>query len=176
MQYINYYNSPIGRIIITADETALAGLWFDSGKCFVNNAGTEYKKEDIPVLKQAVQWLDIYFSGKEPDFTPPLNLSGTPFQLEVWKILQKIPYGSTITYGEVAKEIAKKRGIKRMSAQAAGGATGRNKIAIIIPCHRVVGAGGNLTGYAGGIDKKIKLLAIEKNDMGKFFVPKKKQN
>ena len=98
---------------------------------------------------------------------------GTPFQLSVWKILQKIPYGKTVTYGEIAKEIAEQKGLSRMSAQAVGGAVGHNEISIIVPCHRVVGTNGSLTGYAGGIDKKVKLLTLENTDMGTFFIPTK---
>lgn len=161
MQSMNYYHSPIGEITLTADETSLTGLWFDGGKYETRRLGAEHKEQDLPVFDQAKQWLEIYFSGKEPAFCPPLHLAGTPFQLSVWKLLQEIPYGKTTTYGALAKEIAQQKGIARMSAQAVGGAVGRNPISIIIPCHRVIGANGDLTGYAGGIDKKEKLLAIE---------------
>lgn len=119
------------------------------------------------------RWLTIYFSGREPDFIPPLHIIGSTFQLAVWEILRKIPYGKTTTYGEIAKTIARQQGLPRMSAQAVGGAVGHNEISIIIPCHRVVGTNGSLTGYAGGIDKKVKLLNLEKADMTKLFVPKK---
>ena len=119
-------------------------------------------QNNLPVFKQAFNWLDIYFSGNEPDFTPKLNPRGSPFRKTVWDIMLKIPYGKTTTYGQIAQQIAKQKGIKDMSAQAVGGAVGHNPISIIIPCHRVIGANGNLTGYAGGLDKKCYLLKLEK--------------
>lgn len=165
MQYISHDQSPIGGILLAADETGLTGLWFDREKYYADHLDPEHEEKDTPVLKQAKEWLAIYFSGKEPPFYPPLHMIGTPFQLSVWKILQKIPYGKTITYGEIAKEIAEQKEISRMSAQAVGGAVGHNPISIIVPCHRVVGTNGSLTGYAGGIDKKAKLLALENVDI-----------
>ncbi len=165
MQYISHDQSPIGGILLAADETGLTGLWFDREKYYADHLDPEHEEKDTPVLKQAKEWLAIYFSGKEPPFYPPLHMIGTPFQLSVWKILQKIPYGKTITYGEIAKEIAEQKGISRMSAQAVGGTVGHNPISIIVPCHRVVGTNGSLTGYAGGIDKKAKLLALENVDI-----------
>ena len=131
------------------------------------------KKRKTIFLKDALRWLDIYFSGQKPDFLPKLHLIGTDFQREVWDILLEIPYGQTVTYGEIARKIADKRGLKTMSAQAVGGAVGHNEISIIIPCHRVVGTNGSLTGYAGGIDKKISLLKLEHTDMSRLFIPKK---
>lgn len=165
MQYISHDQSPIGGILLAADETGLTGLWFDREKYYADHLDPEHEEKDTPILKQAKEWLAIYFSGKEPPFYAPLHMIGTPFQLSVWKILQKIPYGKTITYGEIAKEIAEQKGIFRMSAQAVGGAVGHNPISIIVPCHRVVGTNGSLTGYAGGIDKKAKLLALENVDI-----------
>lgn len=161
MEYITHYQSPIGSILLAADETGLTGLWFDGAKYFADCPDSEHKEENTPVLEQTKEWLIIYFSGKEPDFCPPVHMTGTPFQLSVWKILQQIPYGKTVTYGEIAKEIAREKGLSRMSAQAVGGAVGHNKISIIVPCHRVIGKDGSLTGYAGGIDKKMKLLDLE---------------
>lgn len=161
MEYITHYQSPIGSILLAADETGLTGLWFDGAKYFTDCPASEHKEENTPVLEQTKEWLIIYFSGKEPDFCPPVHMTGTPFQLSVWKILQQIPYGKTVTYGEIAKEIAREKGLSRMSAQAVGGAVGHNKISIIVPCHRVIGKDGSLTGYAGGIDKKMKLLDLE---------------
>ena len=117
--------------------------------------------------------LDVYFSGEEPKFTPPLHPTGSVFRQEVWKILLQIPYGQTITYGEIARRMAVMKNTSHMSAQAVGGAVGHNEISIIIPCHRVVGTNGSLTGYAGGIDKKILLLKLERTDMSRLFVPKK---
>ena len=161
MEYITHYQSPIGSILLAADETGLTGLWFDGAKYFAGCPASEHKEENTPVLEQTKEWLIIYFSVKEPDFCPPVHMTGTPFQLSVWKILQQIPYGKTVTYGEIAKEIAREKGLSRMSAQAVGGAVGHNKISIIVPCHRVIGKDGSLTGYAGGIDKKMKLLDLE---------------
>ena len=130
------------------------------------------KERETPPLTEAKRWLDVYFSGKMPDFMPPLHPIGSDFRQEVWALLLQIPYGQTVTYGELARQLAEKQGRPRMSAQAVGGAVGHNKISIIIPCHRVVGTGGSLTGYAGGIDRKVKLLALEQADMTRFFVPK----
>ncbi len=175
MTFINYYSSPIGKLTLASDGSKLCEIWFDSQNHFSGIANNEYQIKNLPVFELTAKWLDIYFGGKNPDFTPPLSLCGTPFCLEVWKILTKIPYGQTVTYGEIAKQIAKQRQIARMSAQAVGGAVGRNPISIIVPCHRVVGTNGSLTGYAGGIDKKIKLLELEKVNMDNFFVPKKQR-
>lgn len=173
MQYISHYKSPLGNILLAADDTGLTGLWFEGQKYFALYLDKEHQEKELPILKEAKRWLDIYFSGKEPDFTVPLHFTGTEFQNEVWEILYAIPYGKTTTYGEIARQLAKKRGLERMSAQAVGGAVGHNEISIIVPCHRVVGANGSLTGYAGGIDKKVQLLTLEKADMESFFIPKK---
>lgn len=168
MYSICHYNSPLGGITLASDEEGLTGLWLDGQKYF----GSGILKDDPmpekaetkkpPVLEQTVKWLDLYFSGQKPDFTPPLHLIGSEFRLAVWKILLEIPYGQTTTYKELAGRIAEQRGIKSMSAQAVGGAVGHNPISIIVPCHRVLGTDGSLTGYAGGIDKKISLLTLEK--------------
>lgn len=131
-------------------------------------------KKNLPVFEQTAKWLDIYFSGKNPDFTPPLFLSSTSFRNEVWKILLTIPYGKIMTYGEIAKLMAENRGVEKMSAQSVGGAVGHNPISIIVPCHRAVGTDGSLTGYAGGVDIKEKLLKFENVDMSKLFMPKSK--
>lgn len=173
MHYITYYSSPMGNMLLAADHIGLIGLWFDEQKYFARCLDQDYEEKELPVFKQTKAWLDIYFAGKEPDFQPPLHFIGTEFQKRVWEILCNIPYGQTMTYGEIAKQLAAERGILRMSAQAVGGAVGHNEISVIVPCHRVVGTGGNLTGYAGGIDKKIKLLALERVDMSRFFIPKK---
>lgn len=171
MQYTSYYSSPLGRLFLAAEEDGLTGAWFEGQKYFARCLDKETEEKEIPLFKDVKKWLSIYFSGKEPDFIVPLHLTGSDFQKEVWEILRTIPYGKTITYGEIAKQIAAKKGVPRMSAQAVGGAVGHNKISVIIPCHRVVGANGNLTGYAGGIDKKIKLLALERVNMDSFFIP-----
>ena len=165
MQYTTHYRSPIGGILLAADEAGLTGLWFDGEKYYADHLDPEHEEKDTPILEQTKEWLAIYFSGREPVFLPPIHMIGTPFQLSVWKILQKIPYGKTVTYGEIAKEIAIQKRLARMSAQAVGGAVGRNEISIIVPCHRVIGTNGSLTGYAGGIEKKAKLLALENSAM-----------
>ena len=170
MQYIHYYESPIGQILLTADEQGLTSLLLQGEPW---SLAQDHSEAITPAIKDAVRWLDTYFSGNIPDFTPPLHLTGSPFQMEVWELLLKIPYGNTTTYGDLAKQIAQQRGISRMSAQAVGGAVGSNPISIIVPCHRVVGANGNLTGYASGLDNKIDLLKQEGFDMKQFFIPSK---
>ena len=161
MDCIDCYNSPLGKLTLASDGEKLIGLWFDGQKHFASSLkGTPIKKS-LPVFEETIRWLDIYFNGGIPDFIPPLSLRGTPFQKEVWEILLTIPYGKTMTYGEIAKMLADRRDLPRMSAQAVGGAVGRNPISIIVPCHRVLGSNGELTGYAGGIDKKARLLLIE---------------
>lgn len=164
MQTISHYQSPLGKMLLSADDIGLTGLWFEKQKYYAKSLDKGHQEKETSLIKQVKTWLDIYFSGVKPNFKIPLHCIGTEFQKEVWEILCKIPYGETITYGEIAKQLATKRGLARMSAQAVGGAVGHNKIAIIIPCHRVIGAKGNLTGYAAGIDKKIKLLNLEKGE------------
>ena len=167
MEYIFEYKSPIGIIILTSDETEITGLRFKGQS--EAEVLSENKYKETSAIKEAERWLDIYFSEKNPGYIPAINPKGTEFQKLVWKILLEIPYGKTTTYGEIAGKIAEIKNVSRMSAQAVGGAVGKNPIAIIIPCHRVVGKNGKLTGYAYGIDKKISLLALEGADMGKFF-------
>ena len=157
MTYIQHYDAPLGRVLLAADEVGLTGLWFDGAKYFADGLPAEHTERETPVLSEARRWLDLYFAGRELGFLP---------------LLLQIPYGQTVTYGELARQLAEKQGRPRMSAQAVGGAVGHNKISIIIPCHRVVGTSGSLTGYAGGIDRKVKLLALEQADMTRFFVPK----
>lgn len=172
--FTHIYNSPIGKLTLASDGENLVGLWFDGDRHFCKALNPAHEEnDDLPVFKQADLWLDIYFSGKEPNFTPPLSIRGSEFRKQVLRLLLTIPYGKTATYGEIADKIAKKCGIKKMSAQAVGGAVGNNPISIIIPCHRVVGKDGNLIGYGGGIARKIKLLETEHVDMAGFFVPKK---
>ena len=173
MEYTTHYESPLGGITLASDGTALIGLWFDGQKYYADALDAEHGEADIPVFEQTRKWLDIYFSGKAPDFTPPLLMKTTEFRKSVWEIMLTIPYGKTMTYGEIAEKIAKQKGLNRMSAQAVGGAVGHNSISLIIPCHRVVGTDGSLTGYAGGIAKKTKLLEMEGADMSTFFVPKR---
>lgn len=173
MQYTSRYASPLGGILLAADDQGLTGLWFEGQKYFALYLDKAHEEREIPLFADVKRWLDVYFSGREPDFMPPLHFTGTPFQNEVWHILCAIPYGQTTTYGAIAAQVAKSHGLAHMSAQAVGGAVGHNEISIIVPCHRVVGAGGSLTGYAGGIDKKIRLLALEGVDTGAFSVPRK---
>ncbi len=173
MVYTCTYKSELGDILLAADEIGLTGLWFEGQKYFANTLPKEHISQETPVLTQAKTWLDLYFSGQNPTFTPPLHPSGSSFRQAVWEILLQIPYGQTMTYGEIARKLAEKQNLPHMSAQAVGGAVGHNEISIIIPCHRVVGTNGSLTGYAGGIDKKIALLQLEHAEMSRLFVPKK---
>jgi len=161
MDYIWHYESPLGGITLGSDGTSIIGLWFDGQMHFADVLSPEHEEKLIPVFKDTCRWLDIYFSGSEPGFTPPLVMRATPFRKAVWEIMLTIPYGKTMTYGEIAKRIAERKGITRMAAQAVGGAVGHNTISLIIPCHRVVGKDSSLTGYAGGIDRKINLLRME---------------
>lgn len=166
MDYTAHYNSPLGGITLASDGQALTGLWLDGQKHFGSTLGMkaaspatgrtqEYSPTKIPVFDKTRRWLDIYFSGREPDFKPALSLRGTPFQQRVWEMLLTIPYGQTVTYGGLARRL------DCHSAQAVGGAVGRNPISIIVPCHRVVGSDGSLTGYAAGLDRKRALLQLE---------------
>ena len=161
MQYTSSYHSPLGDILLAADETGLCGLWFEGQKYFALGLDKVYQEKEIPLFDHVRQWLDLYFSGKNPGFSVPLHLVGTCFQREVWEMLCLIPYGHTATYAEIARRIAAKRGLPHMSAQAVGGAVGHNPVSVIVPCHRVVGTNGSLTGYAGGIERKQKLLDLE---------------
>lgn len=160
MLYTSHYASPLGGMTLVSDGTALVGLYFDGQKYFAEGLDAKRTQKNLPVFEEALRWLDVYFSGRKPDFTPPTAPAGTAFQQSVWEILRTIPYGETTTYGAIARRIEQNTGC-RMSAQAVGGAVGRNPISILIPCHRVVGTNGSLTGYAGGIDKKERLLRWE---------------
>ena len=161
MDFIHHYRSPLGGITIASDGNALTGLWFDGQKYFGSTLSSEYEERPLPVFDQTESWLDLYFSGRDPGFTPPLCLRGTPFRRAVWEILLTIPFGHTVTYGEIAARLADRMGLPQMSARAVGGAVGRNPVSLIIPCHRVIGSDGSLTGYAGGPEKKLRLLEIE---------------
>ncbi len=175
MIYTTHYNSPMGGVTLAARDNALTGLWIDGQKHFLGSIREDIAcGDDISVLIQAKDWLDRYFGGGKPSVNElPLAPQGSDFAKSVWDILREIPYGETTTYGAIASRIAKESGLARMSAQAVGGAVGHNPISIIIPCHRVVGSSGSLTGYAGGIDKKIWLLKHEGLDMARFTVPTK---
>lgn len=172
MDYANSYDSPLGAITLASDGCSLTGLWFEGQKYFAATLRAGHQEGNLPVFEDAARWLDTYFEGKEPDFTPPLALRGSAFCREVWGVLLEIPYGQTTTYGEIARILAARHEFGKVSARAVGGAVGRNALSIIIPCHRVIGARGNLTGYAGGIDRKIKLLALEGIDTARFSIPK----
>lgn len=173
MMYTMNYSSPVGDILLAADAEGLTGLWFVGEKYFADHLDPEHTEKETPILLDTKKWLDIYFFGKKPDFTPKLHLIGTDFRRSVWELLLQIPYGETTTYGKIAETLAAKNGMKKMSARAVGGAVGHNEISIIVPCHRVIGSNGSLTGFAGGIEKKIKLLTLENVDMKNMFVPKK---
>ena len=173
MVYTCKYKSPLGDILLAADEIGLTGLWFEGQKYFANTLPDEHVLQETEILADAKKWLDVYFSGEEPQFTPLLHPAGSEFRQAVWQILLQIPYGQTITYGEIACKMAELKNTPHMSAQAVGGAVGHNEISIIIPCHRVVGTNGSLTGYAGGIAKKISLLELEHADISHLFVPQK---
>lgn len=154
------YESPLGWLTLAEENGALTGLWMENQKYFPQNLPGEYKASET--LSHAADWLDCYFAGKNPEIHKlPMNPQGTEFQQQVWKILCRIPYGETTTYAAIAGEIAALRGLERMSAQAVGGAVGHNPISIIIPCHRVLGTDGSLTGYAGGVERKRWLLEFE---------------
>ncbi len=171
MIHTTHYASPLGDLLLAERGGALIGLWIEGQKYF-GILSEDIEERETPILALTKAWLDRYFAGEKPRIDE-LNLSpvGSDFQRAVWDILREIPYGEVTTYGEIAKKIALVMGKPRMSAQAVGGAVGRNPISIIIPCHRVVGADGSLTGYAGGIDKKVKLLSHEGVDVTRFSKP-----
>lgn len=162
--------TPLGAVWLAADETGLCGLWFKGSRhaprVLPGGRGGEH------AIEAARRWLAVYFSGRRPDFTPPLHLTGTAFQQAVWRRLLVIPYGTATTYGALAADLARERGLAQLSAQAVGGAVGRNPVSLVVPCHRVVGASGSLTGYAGGLERKAALLRLEGLDMARFHFPK----
>ena len=175
MTYKYYYKTPknFDDILMNSDGKYLTGLWF-IGSSDDKKHSLDSEEKDLPIFRETIKWLDIYFSGKNPNFTPKYKINNlTPFREEVINIMNTISYGEIITYNDISKNIEEKRNIKRMSSQAVGGAVGWNPICIIIPCHRVVGSNGSLTGYGGGIKNKIELLKLEHNDMSKYFIPKK---
>lgn len=175
MYYATTYKSPVGTITMACDEHNLVGLWNEEQKYFGGTIVQQMtQKEDMPIFDVAKKWLEAYFSGEKPVISElPLAPIGGEFRQMVWAILCEIPYGEVITYGEIAKKVALKMKKSHMASQAIGGAVGHNPISIMIPCHRVVGSNGNLTGYAGGIQTKIKLLELEGVDVSRLFVPKK---
>lgn len=159
-EYRAYYDSPLGRMLMFSDGTALTGL-HTGEQCGTTESADRFKTADLPVFAETKQWLDTYFAGKNPETLPEIHLKGTAFQMMVWELLQEIPYGQLTTYGALARAVAKKRGVMRMSAQAVGQAVGKNPVGILVPCHRVIGKNGSLTGYAGGLPVKEALLKLE---------------
>lgn len=168
MEYIKKLKSPVGPLTVSSDGEKITGLWIERQKYFGYTLEKENAEKELPVFDKAKEWLDIYFNGKIPEFIPPLAPKGSEFRKKVWDILINIPYGKTVSYRDIAKAVGGRAG---MSAQAVGGAVGHNPISIIIPCHRVVGADGSLTGYAAGIDVKQKLLLMESADLSGFKYP-----
>lgn len=167
MVYTSHYDSPVGTLLLAGQDGTLAGVWMEGQKYFLGSVREETQEcGSLPILQQAGRWLDRYFAGERPAVNElPLAPVGSDFRQEVWKILCEIPYGQTTTYGEIAQKLSARLGRERMSARAVGGAVGHNPISIIIPCHRVVGSNGRLTGYAGGLERKIKLLTHEGVDL-----------
>ena len=162
MQYISHYNSELGDILLAADDKSLTGLWFEGQKYYARGLEPGYTEKDTLVIEAAKSWLDEYFAGKSPDLHVPLHLKGTDFQLSVWAELCRVPYGRTVSYGDIAEKLASDKGKAHALSRAVGNAVGHNPVSIIVPCHRVIGSDGRLTGYAGGIDRKKKLLDLEK--------------
>ena len=171
MEYIYRYDSPLGPIYMASDGEALIGLWLEGQKFFLQTLGPDVREEELPIFRQTAAWLDAYFAGKRPQSgngtvsnalpeLPRLAPRGSEFRQRVWRLLLEIPYGEVTTYGALAKKLG-----SSMSAQAVGGAVGHNPISILIPCHRVVGSDGSLTGYAGGVEKKAALLRLEGVDI-----------
>lgn len=161
MDFTWRFSSPLGGVTLAGDGKALTGLWFDGQKHFAAGLSADCKAAKLPVFEETVRWLEVYFSGRAPAFTPPLSLRGTPFCRAVWAALLEIPYGQTASYGEIARRVAQTLGREHVPARAVGGAVGRNPVSLIVPCHRVIGADGSLTGYAGGLDRKCRLLQME---------------
>ena len=172
-QYTMEYASPLGPLTVASDGESITGLWMKGQKYYAATLGEHADDATPRVFADAAKWLDGYFAGEKPQRSLPLAPKGSDFRQAVWDMLCEIPYGEVTTYGEIARRMALKTGRPTMSSQAVGGAVGHNPISIVIPCHRVVGANGSLTGYAGGIDKKISLLRLERVDTGRFFIPAK---
>lgn len=177
MYYTADYDSPLGQMILASNGKHLVGAWFTGQKYFGGNLNMEQtEKKDLPVFAKTIHWLDRYFAKEKPSIEElELDPAGTPFQKQVWNLLCQIPYGSTITYSDLGKQMAVRMGKIHMSSQAIGNAVGHNPISIIVPCHRVVGKDGSLTGYAGGIQRKISLLQIEGVDLSRLYVPESNQ-
>ncbi|MDO4921844.1 MAG: methylated-DNA--[protein]-cysteine S-methyltransferase [Phascolarctobacterium sp.] len=161
MFFKNRYASPLGEMIMLSDGESLTNLNFIDDKFYPAALAAQSQEAHLPVFDAAAKWLDVYFAGNNPGALPPLSLQGSAFSLQVWRLLAQIPYGGVVTYKELAQKIAAQRGLTAMSAQAVGGAVGHNPVCIMVPCHRVVGTNGSLTGYAGGLWRKERLLQLE---------------
>lgn len=168
-QYTDTYTSPLGIITMSSNGKQLTGLWFEGQKYLGHALSDQPSHPSLPIFDETRTWLDVYFQGKYPTFMPPILLNDTPFRQTVWQLLLTIPYGETTTYKHIALEWARQHGVKSMSSQAVGGAVERNPISIIIPCHRVIGTNGSLTGYAGGLDRKRWLLQLEQANTDRFL-------
>lgn len=173
MRYTTHYESPLGPMLLAGDGEFLSGLWFVGQKYFAAGlCGEPLVNDELPTFAAARAWLDDYFAGRRPASAGlPLAPAGSSFRRAVWDLLREIPYGETTTYGELARQLAARLGRSAMSAQAVGGAVGHNPLTLIVPCHRVVGTDGSLTGYAGGIERKRQLLGLEGVDMAGFYLP-----
>lgn len=169
MQTTTVYHSPLGPILLAADDAGVTGLWFEGQKYYARGLEPQAQAIRTPIHDQACQWLDEYFAGRRPEALPPLHLLGTAFQRSVWEMLLRIPYGQTTTYSDLARGLGGEGG---SMARAVGSAVGRNPISVMVPCHRVIGANGNLTGYAGGMDRKISLLTLEGVDLSRLHPPR----
>lgn len=162
MIYITYYRSPFGQMTLASDGECLIGLWFKGQKYMLGSFKDQpMEPKELPVFDETRRWLDVYFQGRDPGYLPSIRLTGSAFRQAVGRIMLTIPYGKTMTYGQIAAQLARLQGRDTMSAQAVGGAVGHNPISVIVPCHRVMGSDGSLTGYAGGIDLKARLLDLE---------------
>ena len=171
VSYRYEYSSPLGILTLTSDGSCLTGLWFEGQRYFGSTLRPESLPQILPLFARTAEWLDCYFGGGQPDFLPALRMEGSLFRQTVWKVLLQIPYGETVSYRELAAEVARQRDRSFESPRAVGGAVGHNPISIIVPCHRVIGSGGSLTGYAGGIPRKIALLTLEGVDLSRFRSP-----
>ena len=175
MDFIHHYESPLGGMTLASDGDALTGLWFDGQQHFGETLSADRQVASLSVFAEACRWLDCYFSGKNPEFTPALFLRGTPFRRLVWQQLLLIPYGQVITYGQLADRLSGQT-CRHVSARAVGGAMGHNPVSLIVPCHRVVGTGGSLIGYAGGTERKAWLLQLEKAVLSAQSINMKTEN
>ena len=172
MVYTTEYLSPLGTITLACDEEAIIGLWFNGQRYFGSILPRQTERQERPLFQEARRWLDVYFSGRAPDHLPPLRYDSTSFRRQVCEIMLTIPYGSTMTYGQIAAEVARRHGLANMSAQAVGGAVGHNPVWLMLPWHRAGGRKRSRAGEGGGIARKVKLLELEHADMHRFFVPK----